>query len=71
MPEELVRKYGAERASELAETYWREKNAETAKKYEEAGATHADKRPLLSNVATVPINIVAGITGAAGHAADA
>ena len=71
MPEELVRKFGAERTAELAETYWRQKNAETAQKYEEAGAAHANKHPVLSNIATVPINIGAGIVGAAGQAADA
>lgn len=71
MPEELVRKYGAERASELAETYWREKNAETARKYEEAGRKHANEHSILSNVATVPVNMLAGIVGATGHAADA
>lgn len=71
LPAELVRKFGAERTAELAETYWRQKNAETAQKFEEAGATHANKHPVLSNIATVPINIGAGIVGAAGQAADA
>lgn len=63
----LIGKYGKQRADELAETFMRQENAGLAKQADEAGRKFANEKPFWASAATVPINLMAGITGAVGQ----
>lgn len=62
----LIGKYGT-RADELAETFMRQDNAELAQQAEEAGRKFANEKPVLASAATIPVNLMAAITGTVGQ----
>lgn len=63
----LIDKVGQRRADELAESFLREENAELTKQAEEAGQKFAEKRPVITSAATIPVNLMASIVGTAGQ----
>lgn len=62
----LIGKYG-KRADELAETFMRQENAELAQQADAAGRKFAEEKPVLASAATIPVNLMAAITGTVGQ----
>lgn len=62
----LIGKYG-NRADELAETFMRQENAELAQQADAAGRKLAEEKPVLASAATIPVNLMAAITGTVGQ----
>ena len=65
----LIQKYGRKRVDELAETYMRQQNAELARQVEEQARQQSNGfwGGLASSLATIPVNALGGVVGAAGQ----
>lgn len=64
---DIIGKYGKQRIDELAESFMRQENAELAEQAEDAGKKLAEDHPVLSSAATVPVNLMAAISGTVGQ----
>lgn len=64
----LVDKYGRKRVIELAETYARVTNLDSAEEMRQKGADAANQHPVASNVGSIPANLIGGIQSGLDYA---